>query len=119
MEIQILTCPLGHRWEHTAPGPVPADPARACPVCAGANQATLAYPSTPVQLVQGPVGPSFAPGQVLAGFEIIDELNRGGMGVIYKARQLGLNRIVVLKVITPDRLGSDEAMLRFRREVQS
>jgi hypothetical protein len=59
------------------------------------------------------------PGQVLAGFEIIEELNRGGMGVIYKARQQGLNRVVALKVISPDRLGHPSVLHRFRREVQA
>jgi serine/threonine protein kinase len=60
-----------------------------------------------------------APGSVLAGFEVLEELNRGGMGVIYKARQQALNRVVALKVITPERLGHPDVLKRFQREVQA
>ncbi|MCI0464005.1 MAG: serine/threonine protein kinase, partial [Gemmataceae bacterium] len=58
------------------------------------------------------------PGQMLAGFQILAELNRGGMGVIYKARQLGLNRLVALKIILPNRASAD-TVRRFQREVRA
>lgn len=53
------------------------------------------------------------------GFEIISELGRGGMGVIHKARQIGLNRLVALKMIRDDRLGNPETLARFMIEAEA
>lgn len=58
------------------------------------------------------------PGRVIAGYEIIEEINRGGMGVIYKARQPGVNRLVALKIISPGKLDQPGTRGRFKREVR-
>ncbi|MCC6420796.1 MAG: serine/threonine protein kinase [Gemmataceae bacterium] len=121
MPKQTLTCTCGHSWIAHTPGPPPTDLASICPVCTVTNQRTIEHPSAPdtASPLGGDAGSHLAPGQILEGFEILEEINRGGMGVIYKAKQQGLNRLVALKVITPERVGHPDAMKRFCREVQA
>ena len=53
------------------------------------------------------------------GYEIEDELGRGGMGVVYRARHLGLNRPVALKMILAGSHAGPVERERFRREAQA
>ena len=58
-------------------------------------------------------------GTILGGFQIIGELGRGGMGIVYRARQLNLERDVALKVLSDDLANDLEFVDRFFKEARS
>jgi hypothetical protein len=53
-----------------------------------------------------------------AGYELLEIISQGGMGVVYKARQKNPNRLVALKMIRPGRLMTAEDVQRFRNEAE-
>ena len=58
-------------------------------------------------------------GDLFGTYELIEELGRGGMGIVFKARQLNLNRHVALKMILASHLASEEEVRRFTDEAKA
>ncbi len=58
-------------------------------------------------------------GLTLGRFAILREIGRGGMAVVYEARQTNLDRIVALKILAPDLTGDASYIARFHQEARS
>src|SRR5215204_3733983 len=79
-----------------------------CPRCQSAEQATLAPPT-----------PRMHERRDVPGYEVLEEVGRGGMGVVYKARHVKLNRIVALKMILSGSHAGASEMARFKTEAEA
>jgi serine/threonine protein kinase len=91
-----------------------------CPRCGTRYDGDAAFcpkDGSTLQLVSPPVDPLV--GQVLLGqFRIDEPIGSGGMGVVYRARQLAAGRDVAIKVVQPELAASPEAFRRFEREAR-
>lgn len=103
---------------------VPADRSADATII-GASPSTMADPSVWSVTTTGQsaaaaqvVYASLPSGSVLGNrYEIVDLLGQGGMGAVYKARDLELDRTVALKVIRPEFAGQPEILQRFKQEL--
>jgi serine/threonine protein kinase len=110
-----LTCEHGHQWEVSTEMDVFAVLEGAvCPDC-GAVARTLG-PETPTQF---PIREVAAGPHVVPGYEVQEELGRGGMGVVYRAWHVKLKRLVALKMVQAGSTARVQELTRFRAEAEA
>jgi len=83
-----------------------------------ADRASMQRLAEPVRAAIAGLAPG-TPVRYFGDYEILEEIARGGMGVVYRARQVSLQRVVALKMILTGQLASDAEVQRFHSEARS
>jgi WD40 repeat protein len=120
----VATPPLSS--ETTEGGSTRTDPGATISLASATGTETTADPQATATLGDGPHNaealvalPGGTRVRYFGDYELIRELGRGGMGVVYMARQLSLNRPVALKMIKLAALAGDDELRRFQNEAEA
>jgi serine/threonine protein kinase len=120
---------MGFPFKRQDPAPPPAPPAAGSTPARG-RSGTPVNPAGDLDSLgqltvpeQGPAGDTLwppAPPGAAGRYHILEEVARGGMGVVYRAQDLNLGRVVALKTIRPDKFdASEDAVRRFFGEARA
>ncbi len=95
------------------------DDSRFCSHCGTQLGIGETLPASPTQTLTKPL-PVIPAGAVIAGkYKVVDEIGRGGMGIVFKAEDIRLKRTVALKFLPPELTHIPEVKDRFMREAQA
>jgi TolB-like protein len=95
-----------------------SDTSRFCVNCAEPLRPSGPDPGIPTKTITAQVG-AVPKGSVVGKYRVIDEIGRGGMGVVYRAEDTRLKRTVALKFLSPELTSDPEARQRFIQEAQA
>jgi serine/threonine protein kinase len=130
----VLSCPGNHQWEVVASDLFPGSLyPLVCPECGleTTDQQGQVTARLQIEAADTPtIGPALLEGAptrinprpgpaVFPGYEVLSVLGRGAMGVVYKAKQLGLDRIVALKMLPHGVQADGDTLKRFQTEAKA